>query len=84
MTMSGMKELDKLQLWCSTWGLIINYKKCKVIHIGYGNLNYSFKLRKSLVKVSVCDRILGVQIDNKSSFRAHVFASVKKRVMYAI
>ena len=27
------KELDKLQLWCSTWGLIINYNKCKVIQI---------------------------------------------------
>ena len=27
------KELDKLQLWCSTWGLIINYNKCKIIHI---------------------------------------------------
>ena len=72
------KELDKLQLWCSTWGLIINYYKCKVIHIGYSNLNYSYKLGNSLVKVSICERILGVQIDNKLSFRDHVFASVKK------
>ena len=71
-------ELDKLQLWCSTWGLIINYNKCKVIHIGYSNLNYSYKLRNSLVKVSICERILCVQIDNKLSFRNHVFASVKK------
>ena len=72
------KELDKLQLWCSIWGLIINYNKCKVIHIGYSNLNYSYKLGNSLVKVSICERILGVQIDNKLSFRDHVFASVKK------
>ena len=49
-----------------------------VIHIGYSNLNYSYKLGNSLVKVSICERILGVQIDNKLSFRDHVFASVKK------
>ena len=72
------KELDKLQLWCSTWGLIINYNKCKVIHIGYSNLNYSYKLGNSLVKFSICERILDVQIDNKLSFRDHVFSSVKK------
>ena len=66
------KELDKLQHWCS----IINYNKCKVIHIGYSNRNYSYKLGNSLVKVSVSERILGVQIDNKLSFRDHVFARV--------
>ena len=31
-----------------------------------------------IVKVSVCEKILGVHIDNKLSFRNHVFPSVKK------
>ena len=71
-------ELNLLCNWCKTWGLFINFKKCKLIHIGHSNLNFQYTLDNELLMVSQCERILGVLIDNKLSFKDHVYTCAKK------
>ena len=37
-------DLNNLFLWCTKWGLKINYDKCKVIHFGSTNFNFHILL----------------------------------------
>ena len=32
-------DLDKLLQWSDKWQLLLNFDKCKCIHIGHGNMN---------------------------------------------
>jgi hypothetical protein len=71
-------DLDNLCKWCSIWGLTINYTKCKLMHMGYRNNKYSYKLGDIILKVSTCERILGVMIDDKLTFTEHIYSCIKK------
>jgi ribonuclease P/MRP protein subunit RPP40 len=37
-------DLDKLMNWSSTWKMPFNVEKCKIMHVGNGNLNCNFVL----------------------------------------
>ena len=71
-------ELNNFYDWCLKWGLVINLQKCKLMHFGYNNHKYQYNLGIEILNVSHCEKVLGVLIDDKLSFKDHVYMCVKK------
>ena len=71
-------ELDLFSEWFSKWGLIIDFKKYKLMHFGHINNYFQYKLNDTNLEISDFERILGVQIDNKLTFANHVYLRIKK------
>ena len=61
-----------------------NHDKCKVIHIGNTNKNSSYnmfdpeKLKRVPLTTTVCERDLGVHVDNELKFSLHTSIQVNK------
>ena len=53
-------DLDKLERWVLVNPLRFNKAKCKVLHLGHGNLRYVYKLGEKLLQ-----KDLGVLVDEK-------------------
>ena len=60
------------------WQLNINFKKCYIVHFGKKNLRYYYCFNNIIIHASICEKILGVLIDSKLSFREHIFQCVSK------
>ena len=71
-------ELDLFCEWCSKWGLIINIKKCKLMHFGHSNNCFQYKLNDTNLEISDCERILGVHIEHRLTFDNHIYISIRK------
>ena len=37
-------DLDKLVKWSEKWQMLLNFGKCKCIHIGHGNMDEGYKM----------------------------------------
>ena len=37
-------DLDKLVKWSEKWQMLLNFGKCKYIHIGHGNMDEEYKM----------------------------------------
>ena len=37
-------DLDKLVKWSEKWQMLLNFGKCKFIHIGHGNMDEEYKM----------------------------------------
>ena len=37
-------DLDKLVTWSEKWQMLLNFGKCKCIHIGHGNMDEEYKM----------------------------------------
>ena len=64
--------------WAAKWQLKTNYQKCHITHFGYKNLNFNYYFDNNIFTTSYCKKILGVMIDNKLSFKEHIYDCVKK------
>ena len=71
-------ELNNLVSWAAKWHLKINYQKCHIIHFGYKNLKFNYYFDDNIITPSHCEKILGVIIDNKLSFKAHIYDCVNR------
>ena len=69
-------ELNNLISWAAKWQLEINNQKCHLIHFGYKNLNFNYNLDNNIITTSHCKKILGIIIDNKLSFKDHIYMIV--------
>ena len=38
-------DLGKLVKWSEKWQMLLNFEKCKCIHIGYGNMDEEYKMK---------------------------------------
>ena len=74
----------KMTLVCFVYGvlngvsIIINIKKCKLMHFGHSNNCFQYSLNNINLEMSNCERILGAHIDNKLTFANHVYICIKK------
>ena len=59
--------------WAYSWQLKINFDKCHVIHFGSKNSNFEDYLDMHKIGVSKYEKILGVWLDEKLSFKEHVY-----------
>ena len=37
-------DLEKLVKWSEKWQMLLNFGKCKCIHIGHGNMDEEYKM----------------------------------------
>ncbi len=54
--------LDKLCKWAKTWGMEVNVKKCKAMHIGYNNVEHAYFMESQQLEVTEEERDIGVNV----------------------
>ena len=77
-------DLNNLFLWCTKWGLKINYDKCKFIHFGSKNFKFLCTINNNLWTVTESEIILGMTIDDLLLFDKHIYTAVKKDIILVI
>jgi ribonuclease P/MRP protein subunit RPP40 len=73
-------DLDNVDDWSVIWQLRFNAGKCKVLHIGSSNPQYTYTMTKNKVVLETTDleKDLGVNIDAQLKFSKHVEMQVNK------
>ena len=56
-------DLNLIYQWSLDWQMLFNVDKCTVIHMGYHNKEYDYKLGNNVIRSSTTERDLGVVID---------------------
>ena len=79
---SGQNDLQKdllnLENWSTMWQLPFNATKCKVLHFGTHNANYSYCLNNHTLDSTKNEKDLGVIIDNELKYHVHAASMTKK------
>ena len=66
-------ELNNLVCWAAIWQFKMNYQNCYISHFGYKNLNLNYYFDNKIITTSHFEKILGIIIDNKLSFKEHIY-----------
>ena len=53
-------DLDKLVKWSEKWQMLLNFWKCKCIHIGHGNMDEEYKMGDAILGRTTQEKDLGV------------------------
>ena len=71
--------LGDLSKWLSENDLIVNENKCKVLYLGQKNKPVSgVRMNQMTLEVANVVKYLGIHIDDKLSFKAHILAVIDK------
>ena len=65
------EALDKLCCWADTWGMSLNTKKCKVMHMGKNNPNHHFVMGGQILDSTEEERDIGVTVSSNLKPSAH-------------
>ena len=53
-------DLEKLVKWSEKWQMLLNFGKCKCIHIGHGNMDEEYKMGDAVLGRTTQEKDLGV------------------------
>ena len=56
------KDLDRLVDWTREWQMEFNIDKCKVMHIGKRNTNFTYEMEGKMLQTTKIERDLGIQV----------------------
>jgi hypothetical protein len=65
-------DLNTLRAWSIKWQLEISREKCSVLYIGQNNPKHEYKFSDLNIMEQTSVRDLGVEVDNKLDFKAHI------------
>uniref|UniRef100_A0A803TCZ3 Reverse transcriptase domain-containing protein n=1 Tax=Anolis carolinensis TaxID=28377 RepID=A0A803TCZ3_ANOCA len=71
-------DLDRLERWAKTNKMKFNRDKCKILHFGRKNGNQRYRMGDAWLDSSVCEKDLGVLVDNKLNMSQQCDAAAKK------
>ncbi|CAM5108054.1 unnamed protein product, partial [Natator depressus] len=74
------KDLTKLSDWATKWQMKFNVDKCKVMHIGKNNPNYTYNMMGANLATTNQEKDLGVIVDSSLKMSMHCAAAVKKAI----
>ena len=75
-------DLDKLVKWSENWQMLLNFGKCKCIHIGHGNMDEEYKMGDAVVGRTTQEKDLGVTFaDMKVSEQCGIAASKGNQIL---
>lgn len=57
-------DLHKLQQWADAWQMSFNVDKCKILHMGHGNMEYCYWLNGQELHHADTEKDLGILISN--------------------
>uniref|UniRef100_A0A803T918 Reverse transcriptase domain-containing protein n=1 Tax=Anolis carolinensis TaxID=28377 RepID=A0A803T918_ANOCA len=71
-------DLDRLERWAKTNKMKFNRDKCKILHFGRKNGYQRYRMGDAWLDSSVCEKDLGVLVDNKLNMSQQCDAAAKK------
>ena len=76
-------DLDKLVKWSEKWQMLLNFGKCKCIHIGHGNMDEEYKMGDAVLVRIIQEKDLGVTFSAgmKVSEQCRIAASKGKQII---
>ena len=76
-------DLDKLVKWSEKWQMLLNFGKCKCIHIGHGNMDEEYKMGDAVLGRTTQEKDLGVTFsaDMKVSEQCGIAASKGNQIL---
>uniref|UniRef100_A0A8C3FA90 Reverse transcriptase domain-containing protein n=1 Tax=Chrysemys picta bellii TaxID=8478 RepID=A0A8C3FA90_CHRPI len=72
------KDLTKLSDWTTKWQMKCNVDKCKVMHIGKNNPNYTYNMMGANLATTSQEKDLGVIVDSSLKTSTQCAEAVKK------
>ena len=76
-------DLDKLVKWSENWQMLLNFGKCKRIHIGHENMDEEYKMGDAVLGRTTQENDLGVTFsaDMKVSEQCGIAASKGNQIL---
>ena len=71
-------DLHEIHKWAEKWKMSFNVNKCKIMHLGYGNMKHEYNLNGTVLSETTVEKDLGVHIDNQLKFSQHINGIVAK------
>ena len=56
-------DIDKLVKWSEKWQMLLNFGKCKCLHIGPGNTSMTYEMGGTILSTTVNEKDLGVTMN---------------------
>ena len=78
-----LQDLDKLVKWSEKWQMLLNFGKCKWIHVGHGNMDEEYKMGDAVLGRTTQEKDLGVTFsaDMKVSEQCGIAASKGNQIL---
>ena len=71
-------DINNLLQWSETWQLPFNISKCKIVHYGKNNPEYTYLMKDVPMKQELTEKDLGVNFDHDFSFSTHIQKIISK------